>query len=94
MSEWAQIALLCGGLLLCFVGTYRQGVKEGTCIGMNDGFLTAIRGLCEGEIKVEGRKLIFDGKHVLFYNPVTNERLTELDMDKLTFMEDRCFTTF
>lgn len=88
MSEWTQIALLCVGLLLCFVGTYRQGMKEGTCVGKNDGFLTAIKGLCEGEIRVEGRKLIFSGEHVLFYDPVANEYLTELDMDKLSFVED------
>ena len=56
--------------------------------GLSDGYLRSIRSLCEGHMWVEGRKLMFDGEDGIFYDREKGEFVTELDMDKLEFVED------
>lgn len=87
LREIVFTALALLGILLCFGRGWHVAFDAGFEEGANEGFLAAIKSLCDEEIVVDGRKLIFKGKHVGLYDNDTNERLTELDMDDLTFKE-------
>lgn len=56
--------------------------------GMSNGYMHAIRALCDEHIKVVGRKLVFDGKCGMFFDANENKYLTEIDMDEIVFKED------
>lgn len=86
MRSMATMFLCCFGALVCFIGMHREGAKLGYKKGHEDGYLTAMKEICEGHLKVEDRKFIFDNEAVRFYDK--NGPLFELDMDQLDFTED------
>lgn len=73
---------------LCFVGVHHEGVKKGYVAGRSDGYLYAVRDLCEGHMWVEGRKLKFDGNTGVFFDKQEGKYVNELDMDEIVFKED------
>lgn len=80
--------LLCmAGILACMYGMYREGMRHGHYAGASDGYLMAIRDLCDGHMKVDGRKLLFDKTASHFVDKTSGEFMTELDMDKMEFEE-------
>lgn len=87
MSEWVKIIVACIGVVICFKAVHDDGLRYGCHVGVQDGFLIALKAICEGHIKVEGRKFIFDEDHIAFINPKTGETASEIDMDDLTFEE-------
>ncbi len=87
MSEWVKIVAACIGVVICFKAVHDDGLRCGHHVGVQDGFLIALRAICEGHIKVDGRKFIFDEDHIELINPKTGETASEIDMDDLTFEE-------
>ena len=59
---------------------YKNAVK----VGFGDGYLSAIKDLCDGAIVVDGRNLtIGNDAHMHLFQVEDGKRLTSLDMDKL-----------
>ena len=87
MSEWVEIVAACIGVVICFKAVHDDGLRHGHHVGVQDGFLIALKAICEGYIKVDGRKFIFDEDHISVINPKTGETASEIDMDDLTFEE-------
>lgn len=85
---WISYVLPIIGVAACMFGIYREGNKKGYYTGMSDGYLNAIRDLCEGHMSVEGRTLCFDDDTCRFYDTEKGEFVKELDMDELEFRED------
>ena len=86
MIDWIKIALACIGVVLCYIGVYHEGVKSGRGEGLHDGFLMALKAICDEDIKVDGRKFIFNKDRVKFYSVEAGKVIDEVDMDDLEFV--------
>lgn len=82
-----SVVLSCAVAALCFWCVYHDGVDHGRGEGFGDGYLHAIRDLCEGHMSVDGDKLIFDEETARFYDKDKGEFITELEMSKINFEE-------
>lgn len=80
--------IACVVIVACLIGMYREGMKRGYYKGAEDSFARCLKALCDGDIKVEGRKLIISEDFATFYDTKKGEFVSEIDMDQLEFRED------
>lgn len=80
--------IACVGIVVCLMGMYHEGMKHGYDKGAEDSFARFLKALCDGDLKVEDRKLMFSEDFATFYDVEKDEYVNEIDMDKLTFRED------
>lgn len=75
-------------VLACFSGACRRARIRGEVKGAGNGYLLALKDLCDGHLRVEGRTLFMDETVGLFFSSKTGEQIREIDMDELKFEED------
>ena len=86
MSETLLIVFCSIGVLLCFLGIRHEGQKFGYGEGCSDGYLMAMKDICDGHLKIENESFIFDDDNVRFYD--ADGPLYVLEWDKLEFVTD------
>lgn len=87
LGETAKLVIVGIICVVCVVQIYRHAREEGFVEGVESGFLRALKEICDGHIRIEGRRLIFDEDNVVFYSPETGEKVKEVNIDDLTFVE-------
>lgn len=80
-----EFIAICAGVLVCFHGVYKCGVGAGFHEGVESGYTMFLKGLCDGDIKIDGRTIIFDESNIGVYNPETDEFVGKLNMDDIEF---------
>lgn len=87
LGEVAKLVIAGAVCVTCVAQIYRHAREYGFVEGAESGYLMALKEVCDGRIRIEGRRLIFDEDNVVFYSPETGEKVTEVNIDDLTFVE-------
>ena len=74
-------------MAVCLYGFYRNARLIGYYEGVEDGTMLVLHDMCAGDIRVQDGKLVFGDVGYAFHDAKTGEKLDELDIDKLTFIE-------
>ena len=82
-----EFILICVGVFLCYRGIYRCGKSAGYEEGIEAGYTAMLKDLCDGNVVIDGRKILFKKSMLRLLNPSTHEVVDELDMDELEFQE-------
>lgn len=75
------------GVVICFLGVHRNGIREGFSIGIEQGTLRALKDFLDGKVRIEGDELMLDNASFALYDN-DGKRLMRLRVEDLEITED------
>lgn len=74
---------------VCIFMACKLRYNDGFIEGLQSGYITALKSVVDGRIRVEGDKLIVEDDLLVFTDPNTGKEVHEMDIDKLEFVADK-----
>lgn len=82
-----KIMACLAGVAACFCHAYNKGVEHGLEDGAANGYVMALKDICDGGLVVDGRTLIFNDTCLQFHDPSDGSIVRKMDMDGMEFEE-------